>query len=559
MKILPGVVLVSALAASVVGLADAQSHMHGAPAAAAPAAVATVDSLPLYDGLGPHGRVVPGLSPLGQRYFDQGMRLAFAFGHGTAVRSFKAAIARDSTCAICWWGVAWARGPYINNPTPDSTALVEAVAAIEQAQRLSSGATPADRALIEAMSTRYAKVPTKANRAPLDSAYARAMADVVRRFPRDDDIGALLGEARMMLRPWKLYTRTKALEPGTAEALSALSTVLARNLRHPGACHLYIHATEAGPTPAVAEPCAELLGAGMPGASHMVHMASHTWHRVGRWGDAVRANQQAIIADERGRAGGAPGVYPMHNVRMLLGGATMDGQRAVSLDAVRLLEQSAPGDAALEMAVLARFGRWRELRAMQTRSGDRVTVAWSSVALGLALLDSGAARRADDQLTIVDALLASTPDTAGVDDVTDREWIALARGVLAGELLASRGQVDSAVVVLERAVAVEDGMVYQEHDTWPIPPRHVLAGVLLDAGRAAAAEQVLRVDLERHPRNGWALLGLQQSLTMQQRFAEAGAIEGQLGIALQRADVWIPGPRFRPAGARTRTDLSTGR
>jgi hypothetical protein len=83
--------------------------------------------------------------------------------------------------------------------------------------------------------------------------------------------------------------------------------------------------------------------------------------------------------------------------------------------------------------------------------------------------------------------------------------------------------------------------------------------VLLDAGRAAAAEQVLRVDLERHPRNGWALLGLQQSLTMQQRFAEAGAIEGQLGIALQRADVWIPGPRFRPAGARTRTDLSTGR
>jgi tetratricopeptide (TPR) repeat protein len=530
--------------------ASAQPHVH----AAAPAA----DSVPLYGQLGTFTRPL-GRSSQAQPWFDQGMRLTYAFGHATATRSFRAGIARDSTCAMCWWGVAWARGPYINNPTPDSAALVEAYVAIGEAQRRASSATPVERALIEAMGTRYVAVPSRANRAALDSAYARAMADVARRFPLDDDVGALLGEARMMLRPWKLYTKTKALEPGTADALAALETVLGRNVRHPGACHLYIHATEAGPTPEKAVPCAELLADGMPGASHMVHMPSHTWHRVGRWGDAVRANQRAIIADEHGRAGGAPGVYPMHNVHMLLGGALMDGQRAVALDAARIVDGTSPGDAALSMAVLARFGRWGDLRSMQTASGDRVTAAWAAVAMGLAWLDTARTKRAADQLAIVDALLADAPDSVGVDDVADRHLIAMARGVLAGELYASRGQVDSAVAALAHAVAADDSLPYQEHDLWPIPPRHVLAGVLLDAGRAGEAERVLREDLVRHPNNGWALYGLSQALSAQGRATAAADAQAAFERAWQRADVWLPGPRFRPGRAQGRVDSAAGR
>ncbi|MCU0634227.1 MAG: tetratricopeptide repeat protein [Gemmatimonadaceae bacterium] len=533
-------------------VSHAQAHAHGPPSAA------PTDSLPLYDALGHYSRTLSRPSPA-QPWFDQGMRLSYAFGHGTAVRSFRSGIARDSSCAMCWWGIAWARGPYINNPTPDSAPLVEAYRAIQEAQRRSAGVSPVERALIDALATRYAEVPTAANRAVLDSAYARAMTEVARRFPQDDDVGALLGEARMMLRPWRLYTREKALEPGTAEALAALETVLRRNVRHPGACHLYIHATEAGPTPERAVPCAEGLGDGMPGASHMVHMASHTWHRVGRWGDAVRANQRAIIADEHGRAGGVPGVYPMHNVQMLLGGALMDGQRAVALDAARIVDRAGPGDQALTMAVLARFGRWSELRGMTFSIGDRVTTAWAAATQGLAWLDTARTARATEQLGVVDAVLAGTPDSAAVGGLKDRHLIELARGILAGELLAARGQVDSAVTALTRAVAFDDSLPYQEHITWSIPPRHVLAGVLLDAGRATEAERVLREDLARHPNNGWALLGLAQALEAQQRTAEAVATREAFRQAWARADVWIAGPRVRPGAARAQAAQTTGR
>jgi tetratricopeptide (TPR) repeat protein len=288
-------------------------------------------------------------------------------------------------------------------------------------------------------------------------------------------------------------------------------------------------------------------------------MPSHTWHRIGRWGEAVRANQLAIIADERGRADGAPGVYPMHNVAMLFGGAVMDGQRAVAMDAARQLEATGSGDASLSMATLVRFGRWRELRTMRAGSGDRVATAWTAVAIGLAWLDTARTRLAQEQLDVVDALLAGTPDSAATQEMKDRHLIGLARGILAGELLASRGQVDSAVTALTQAVALDDSLPYQEHITWPLPPRHVLAGVLLDAGRPADAERVLRADLERFPNNGWALSGLSQALAAQGRAAEAATVREAFGAAWARADVWIDGPRFKPGARRAGADAARGR
>jgi hypothetical protein len=543
----------------------AQAHEHAAPAtttAAAPAA-ASAGAIALFDDLGTHARPLGSVAPEAQRWFDQGLRLTWAFAHGAAVTSFRRAIAADSTCAMCWWGVAWARGPYLNDPESDSTRLAEAHAAIGRAAALASRATPVDRALIAAMATRYAPVPDTARRKALDTAYAAAMATVAARFPADDEVQALLGEARMIVAGWSgMYTRDRRPLPGTAALLAPFETVLARNLRHPGACHLYIHATESGPTPGAAERCAERLGDGMPGASHMLHMPSHTWLRIGRWGDAVRANQRAIMADEHGRAGGVPGVYPAHNVAMLTGSAVMDGQRAVALDALRTLARQTPSGDPVVMVALARFGRWRELRAMHARTDDGVTTAWSAAALGLALLDSGRTRQAGEQLAVADAMLeaarrAPVPVVTGRDSfpvwrqMQDRHFITIARGVLAGELLAARGQVDSAVVALEHAVASEDSLLYEEHDPWLLPPRHVLAGVLLDAGRAAEAERVLRADLVKRPRTGWALRGLQQALAAQGKGDEAARVQREFEAAWVRSDTWLPGPRFRPGGPVT--------
>ena len=537
----------------------AQAHEHAAaqPATIPIASVNTAPSAPpLHTNLGTHSRSLRHVSSTAQLWFDQGMRLTWAFGHAEAVRSFRMGIAADSTCAMCWWGVAWARGPYLNDPESDSTRLAEAYMAIQHAKVLAGSTRPVDRALIDAMAVRYEAVPSAARRRALDSAYANAMTAIAAHHPADDDVQALLGEARLLVLGWdQLYTSDRRPTPQAGYTLLPFETVLARNVAHPGACHLYIHATEAGPTPEKAERCADLLGDNMPGASHMLHMPSHVYHRVGRWGDAVRANQRAVMADQHGQAGGVPGVYPLHNLGMLFGGAVMDGQRAVALDALRSLARQSPSYDALVMVALARFGRWSELRTMRPRTDSPVIATWSAVALGLALLDSALTGPARTQLDLADALLetarrataARGQDSQAVPRaVLDLHRMAIARGILAGELAAARGELDSAVAALESAVAAEDALPYEEHDLWLLPPRHVLGGVLLDAGRAADAERVLRADLKRRPNNGWALRGLQQALAAQGKSDEADRVRREFERTWSRADTWLPGPRLRP-------------
>ncbi len=106
-----------------------------------------------------------------------------------------------------------------------------------------------------------------------------------------------MAESQMDLRPWNYWTPEGALQPGMAEAVEQLERVIAANPRHPGACHFYIHAVEAE-HPERAVPCAERLAGLMPGAGHLVHMPGHIYIRVGRYLDAIRANEHAVHADE---------------------------------------------------------------------------------------------------------------------------------------------------------------------------------------------------------------------------------------------------------------------
>ncbi len=119
-----------------------------------------------------------------------------------------------------------------------------------------------------------------------------------------------------------------------------LESVLSRNVHHPGACHLYVHATESTTVPGRAEACAEFLGQSIPGASHINHMPSHTWNEVGRWGDSVRANLEAWHSDQKAAIGEGFAIYPEHNLHMLLYAASYDGQGAIAMRAGKGLRQA---------------------------------------------------------------------------------------------------------------------------------------------------------------------------------------------------------------------------
>src|SRR6266699_2788145 len=336
------------------------------------------DTVPLYTDLGDHHVPITTPVSLAQRYFDQGMRLLYGFNHGEAIRSFNHAAQLDSNCAMCYWGVACAYGPHVNAGM-DSAAGLAAYQALQQALARERAASPRERAYIDALAKRYAPIPP-ADRAALDAAYAAAMGDVVKRYPKDLDAATLYAEALMDKRPWNYWDKkTGQPYPGTREIVAQLERVLRSEPRHPGACHYYIHAVEAlAPEKAVA--CAERLAALMPGAGHLVHMPAHIYIRVGRYADAIAVNEHAVHADEVFIEGQKPqGLYPLayypHNHQFMAFAATLAGKSALAIEAAKRTAATTPVGAAKQVPflepylhytylTLVTFGRWDELLTM---------------------------------------------------------------------------------------------------------------------------------------------------------------------------------------------------
>lgn len=530
--------------------ADPHGAGHGNPSAGPSGPSETV---PLYDDLGDLSRRVGTRVPEAQLYFDQGLRLTYGFGHPEAIRAFQEAQRLDPECAMCFWGEAWARGPYIN-ARMDSVGGVAALAAIRRAQQLAardpSRVNPVEQDLIDAMAKRYVTVPTSQNRAGLDSVYADAMREVFQAHPEDLDVGTLFAESLMVLRPWDHWTREGRPQPGTDEVLSTLEAVLALDLTHPGSCHLYVHATEASPDPGRAEACADHLGDQIPGASHIPHMPSHTYVQIGRWGDAVRANQRAWHADQRAYYGSAPGIYPTHNLHMLLYAAAYDGQSAVAAQAARDLARLSAGSAFYVDVIMARFGRWDELLD-RTAHGPTATVQWqrgvNHMGRGLAhlkALEGGTPDSASVYLDRLRAVRDSLPEGAAFRGHPQRGLLDIAGAILEGEIHAAAGRYPQAIQVLEAALPIEDGLDYDEPEPWPFPVRHVLGAILLEAGLPDAAEVRYREDLRHHPGNGWALFGLERALGQLGLPVEAERTGEEFAAAWSRADVWLRSSRF---------------
>jgi tetratricopeptide (TPR) repeat protein len=310
-----------------------------APARAPPEpASARTSKAPLYDNLGNDHFGITTSSPDAQRYFDQGMRLSYAFNHAESIRAFREAAAIDPRCAICYWGVAFALGPNINAPITEAAAK-DAWQAIGQARGLAAGATEKERAFIEALAKRYTADP-KAERAPLDRAYADAMRALKGALSGRSGRGHAFAQALMDTAPWNYWDKDGAPRPFTNEVLAALESVLARRADHIGAIHLYIHAVEASPNPARAQAYADTLAALTPGAGHLVHMPAHIYLRTGRYHDASVANQNAIKADDAYFKGNPVagnmmyevGYYP-HNFHFLVMSASMEGRQTDALNA----------------------------------------------------------------------------------------------------------------------------------------------------------------------------------------------------------------------------------
>ena len=502
--------------------------------------------------LGTHTFPVTAKVERATQFFNQGLRLYWAFNHPGAVESFREAERLDPGCAMCAWGAALALGPNVNAPMSPA-ALGPALEAVRRAQAASSLASPLEQALIAALAERYG---ARGERATLDTAYADAMGRVAARYPEDAEVLSLFAESLMNLSPWNYWHSDGAPRPATPVLLERLRHAMDRNPNHPGACHLFIHAVEAK-DPASAVPCAEKLAALMPGAGHLVHMPAHVYVRVGRWADAVAANVHAVHADEafleggpgRGRGIYGGGYYP-HNWHFLAFAASMSGSSAIAIDAARKTVQGLDHRLALETPwleavtpvvyqTLVTFGKWDAILTESLPAPEeRYATGFTYYARGVAF---AAKRRFAEARAALDSVTAIQSRLPEGDNQTA---LAIAEFALAGEIALRQGRASEAVRQFRAATALEDGLFYAEPPTWYYPMRHSLGKALLAAGRPKEAEQAYRQDLARFPNNGWSLYGLSLSLRRQAKVTDARKVRRMFDDAWRGADVRLAASRF---------------
>lgn len=521
---------------------------------------------PLFKGMEAFHRTIDTKDPGAQRYFDQGMMLAFGFNHAEAIRSFRAAQKLDPACAMCFWGEALATGPNIN-VTSKGKAIMSpeeqraAWAALTKAQALAKSKPEKEQALITALAARYAAEPVE-DREALDFAYAGAMGELVERYPSDDDMAALYGEAWMNTMPWNYWSDATTPRPEIVPVIAALENTLMRSPKHPLALHLYIHAMEASATPEKAEKAADLLLPLVPGSGHLVHMPAHIYWRVGRYNDAAQSNVQAAKIDEDyikqcNAQGFYPAMYYPHNIHFLWSAASMQGQSKVAIEAGRKLADNvslAQIDQfptveffkTIPLLSLIQFAHWDEILAEpQPRSDLGYSNAIWHYARGVALANTGDVAGARKELAALTPLKAN-PKVMVLDgnDYPASKLLQIAEDLLQGEIALASNNTGAAITEFTAAVAGQDALPYTEPPFWYYPTRQSLGAALLKAGRASEAQLVYEKDLQQYPHNGWSTLGLALALEAQGKTAGAATQREHFKTAWQFADVELKGSRL---------------
>jgi tetratricopeptide (TPR) repeat protein len=478
-----------------------------------------------------------------QKFFDQGLRFIYAFNHDEAARSFQHAGELDPKLAMAFWGVAEAIGPNYNDPA-DPERFKRAHDAVQKAVELSSNASPSDQAYIRALAKRF---PGDANPDLKKAAedYRDAMRQVVHEFPDDLDAATLFAEAGMNLHPWGLWHIDGTPEAGTEEIVATLESVIKRDPNHLGAIHYYIHAVEASATPERALAPANRLPALAPAAGHIVHMPAHVYIRTGDYQAAVKANEQAAIADRAYiKATAVQGIYPMmyysHNLHFIAMCAAMNGNYAEAKKNADLLmsnvkphvqDMPLEGFTTIPLAVEVRFHHWNEiLQAPQPGPTLKTATMFWHFARGMALAGTGKTEDAEAEYKIVADAEAATPADAifqmPINNKT-KDILKIAKNVLGAQLAMTRKDMNAGIQNLREAVAIQDGLHYNEPADWFFPVRESLGAALLKNGDASAAEKVFREDLQRTPRNPRSLWGLHEALLQQHRDYDAGFIKSQ--------------------------------
>ena len=483
---------------------------------------------PLLEGYDAVNYAITTQNTLVQRYFNQGMTLAYGFNHAEAARSFYYATKLDPNCAMAFWGYAYVLGPNYNAGMEDDN-YERAYEAIQRAKRLSENATEKERQFINAMALRYAPEPPE-DRTILDTKYSEAMKALYDQYPEDTEISALYAESLMNLHPWDLNEKDGTEKPWTVEVVTLLEKLIAQNPKHPGAHHFYIHAVEASGTPERSNGSAKAFDDGLvPGSGHLLHMPSHTYIRTGEYHKGTLSNIAAVKADSTYvTACHAQGAYPLayypHNYHFMAATATLEGNSHWAMIGANEVSEHVhpeimkqPGWGTLQhyytipYYVAVKFKKWDTVLNMKLETYDlKYPKAIRHYAEGMAHLGKGDLDKAKAELLELETLAKDETlrDVTVWEINSVYELVKIAEKVLKAEILAHEGDLKASIVLLKDAVKMEDALNYNEPPDWFFSIRHHLGRIHTLNGQKRLAIELYLEDLERLPKNGWAYHGI---------------------------------------------------
>jgi tetratricopeptide (TPR) repeat protein len=523
-----------------------------------------VSDIPQIPGAGIYKWKISTKSDSAQFYFNQGINMYYSFHIIEAMASFKKAERFDPDCAMISWAQALTYGPNINDF--GYRASPEALAAVSKANGNASTASAMEKALINAMTVRYTSDSADATRAQLNQEYTDMMKQVYVKFPNNPDAQALYADAMMLQHPWDLWNVNGTPKQWTPLIREVLEKLLVKSPNHPGANHYYIHVMEPSPFAAKALPSAARLGKTNPGLSHVVHMPSHIYLRTGNYNKGVDVNIAAVNSYEKSiplfaPVTGADFLYIIHNLHMQTNHAMLEGNFKISEASAFDTRKSIPVDylsipAPLgnyvqyiymtPVLVYIRFGKWNELLQM---SQPDIAQVYSNVLYrfgrGMSLANQSRFAEAKYELGQMQQLMKDSSLAIPFSPFSSSlEGAEVAENLLTGTIALKEKRMSDAVFALEKAVTIEENMIYNEPRDWLLNPKHYLGNTFLVNGDGKKAEEVFKKDLLNNNENGWALFGLHKALLQQKKNAEAAKVIARFNKAFSKADIKITAPVY---------------
>lgn len=498
-------------------------------------------------------------SKAAQAQFERGLLLLHLYEYPDAAKAFQAAQQLDPAFAMAYWGEALTYTHALwnqDNPAMGRAALAKLGPTPEA--RAAKAGSERERAYLDAAEKLYGDGTLQQR----DTAFLQAMEAIAKAWPDDDEAQLFLAQALLGV------TRGERNVDNYLRAAAIARQVHARNPRHPGAAHYWIHGMDSPEHAAGALEAANALSTIAPAAGHAQHMVSHIYLALGMWDEVARANVQAsrVVAESRAREGLPPspcghyvewlqyGYYQLgrhREAQALLDACVREGGEAVAwlyahadrpgpspeafdrrvAGSLVLLQSAAVVESALSREANARL-------RLETAAIDR-NAAWSAFARGWAAASAKQAGRARVELAHLRKIAEEPPGEEEIPRM--REYLDILVELLQARIAEHDGEIAQAIALAGKAAALQDSLPIDFGPPVAVKPPHEYAGeLLLRAGQADAALAEFERGLQATPRRALSLLGLARAHRALGDEASASKAYAELAGIWASADPGLP-------------------